>query len=274
MQPDQKEKPKIEVSKCLTNAPSTSSPPTLRKRLQLKSLDSVTDSKLSTRIYATSKKNRSAEDFKRSSSRDSSSDFDGEFGGDHIAKNIFYKNEEKSQLICFKDHKKIIAIKNDSSKFTKYNTFDLKLNDHRKSKIVKYKSLDSTPEPTTLVKYYDKKSNVSISAQDFHYSEFKLPNYERKKAPKNDIITNTVDAWAKKNSAVFANLKNSIFKNNKPTKEVIYKPLIFGGTYPIDMPFQKVDKRQQHLQQIPVKREPQKFRQYGPPKTFDIDRPI
>lgn len=265
-QPDHVEKRSVEVS-TLTNAPSSSvKSTTLRKRLttnkslQLKSLDSVNDTKpktfnKKTKIYPF--KNRSAEDF--ISSRDSS---DIEF--DPKKKNIVFKNEEKSQLICYKDNTKIIAIKNDS-KLTKYNTFDMKFNE-KKGKIVKYKSVDA---PEMLVKYYDSDSNVAISAQDFH-SDFKLTKVKKHK---HDIITDTVDCWAKKASTnVFSNIKNSIFKSNKPVKEVLYKPLVFGGTYPIDVPLDKVEKKL--LDSSKKEQKSQKFREYGPAKTFDIDRPI
>ncbi|RZC42229.1 uncharacterized protein BDFB_009106, partial [Asbolus verrucosus] len=249
-EPDEVEKRPPEVSTCNTIASPSSlklNTSTLRKRLtsrspvQLKSLDSVADAKTKTGFGKKTKiypfKNRSAEDFitkcdsfdKKNSSRDSS-DLEFESNLSRKKKNVFYKNEEKSQLICYKDNTKIIAIKNDS-KLTKYNTFDMKFND-KKGKMVKYKSLD-IPEPTAVVKYYDSQSNVAISAQDFN-SDFKLTKFDRKKH-KHDIITDTVDAWAKKSSSnVFSNIKNSIFKSNKQTKEVIYKPLVFGGTFPID----------------------------------------
>ncbi|KYB25047.1 hypothetical protein TcasGA2_TC002065 [Tribolium castaneum] len=234
-EPEQVEKPSPDVSTCASLLPSSSvKSSTLRKRqkndklIQLKSLDSVTEPvkpvkpstfNKKTKIYPF--KNRSAEDF-IITSRDNNSD-------------ILYKNEEKSQLICYKDNTKIIAIKNDS-KLTKYNTFEMKFND-RKGKIVKYKSVES---PETLVKYYDSDSNVAISAQDFN-SDFKLARFDRKKH-RHDIITDTVDCWAKKvPTGVFSNLKNSIFKN-KPVKEVLYKPLVFGGTYPIDVPLDKVER--------------------------------
>mgnify|MGYP005980873587 CR=1 FL=1 len=279
-QPDQVEKHTPEVSTCLTNASSSSkssTSTTLRKRLtqtkneKLKSLDSVTDTRSKTAFGKNTKvypfKNRSAEDFisDRSLSRDSS---DLEFeSGMRAKKKLFYKNEEKSQLICYKDNMKIIAIKNDS-KLTKYNTFDMKFND-KKGTVVRYKSLDA---PETLVKYYDSHSNVAIAAQDFG-SDFKMTKFDKKRH-KHDIITDTVDAWAKKSSSnVFSNLKNSIFKSTKPAKEVVYKPLVFGGTYPIDVPLNKVGKATDtHIKQ--VKNVVPKFREYGPPKTFDIDRPI
>ncbi|KAF2905809.1 hypothetical protein ILUMI_00367, partial [Ignelater luminosus] len=247
-------------------------------------------------------KNRSAEEFRvtrsndsftrKSSSVDSSDcEFDSNYSR-RRQKNVAYKSEEKSQLICFKDHTKILAIKNDS-KITKYNTFDLKSGDKR-SKMIKYKSLDEPAAKTlikyqdTQVRYQDTRSNVSISAQDFDLS-FKLTKFDQK--PKHDIITSTVDSWAKRGTKnMFSNIKNSLFKNNTSDKAVVFKPLIFGGTFPIDAPMSAAES-----DNYPQKRtvgtnnekyanmkkdyklllnDPPKVREYGAPKTFDIDRPI
>ncbi|KAG5880668.1 hypothetical protein JTB14_037567 [Gonioctena quinquepunctata] len=147
-------------------------------------------------------------------------------------KNVTYKNEEKSQLICYKDNDKVITIKNDS-RHTKYNTFDMKSED-KKGKLVKYKSLD-IPDTKAVVKYLEPNSKVSISAEDFG-SNYRVSKFDRKRH-RHDIITDTVDAWAKKGSknSVFTSLKNSLFKGNSE-KEIVYKPLVFGGTYPIDCP--------------------------------------
>ncbi|GJQ86246.1 hypothetical protein Trydic_g8945 [Trypoxylus dichotomus] len=232
-------------------------------------------------------KNNSFE--KRSSSRESS---DNEF--DSLMKNnknIEFKNEEKSQLISCKDNNKIISIKS-NTKLTKYNTFDMKFNEKR-GKMVKYKSLDDAEPKTTVVKYLDTQSNISISAQEFD-SDFRRIKFEKRK-PKHDIICDTVDSWAKKstNKNVFSNIRSSIFKSNSQEKEVVYKPLVFGGTYPIDAPLKiptiitdepikfdekpktpsSVDKsdlnfKSNHLYKVP------RVRQYGPAKSFDIDVPI
>lgn len=252
-------------------------------------------------------RNRSAEEFtnpksysfeKRSSSRDSS-DLEYDNCQSRKQKNVSYKNEEKSQLICYKDDNKIITIKNDS-KLTKYNTFDMKYN--KRGKMTKYKSLDESEPKQTLVKYLDKHSNVSISAQDFD-SDFKLLKYDNK-GPRRDIICDTVDAWAKKgNRGVFSNLKHSLFKHsNAPEKAVVYKPLVFGGTFPIDCPmegasaratasasttpveskgkekFQTQKARSEHNVNRDVNlsfmSKPLKMREYGPAKSFDIDAPF
>lgn len=236
-------------------------------------------------------RNRSAEEFwsgknssfeKRTSSRESS---DNEY--DSLVK---HKIEEKSKLICHKDSSKIVSIKN-STKLTKYNTFDMKFNDKR-GKMVKYKSLDDSEPKTTVVKYLDTQSNISISAQEFD-SDFRRIKFEKRK-PKHDIICDTVDSWAKKNNKnMFSNIKSSIFKSNSQDKEIVYKPLVFGGTYPIDAPLKiptiitdepikieeplrqtpSVDKsdlnfRNSHLYKVP------RVREYGPAKSFDIDVPI
>lgn len=239
-------------------------------------------------------KNLSAEEFTfvRNSSRDSS-ECELEASQLNWQKNITVKNEERSQLICYKDNTKIIAIKNDS-KFTKYNTFDIKSHD-KTGKLTKYKSLDE-PETKTLVKYLDKASNVSISADDFN-SDFRLLKYDQKR-PKHDIIVDTVDVWAKKSSKnMFSNLKKSIFKSSgsNAQKEVVFKPLVFGGTYPIDAPTDAVlnplkkitnkdhierisslnssrDHSQRNNKQINTNK--MKLREYGPAKSFDIDAPI
>lgn len=242
------------------------------------------------------KKNRSAEEFTfdRNSSRDSS---ECELNNSQLNwhKNYTFKNEERSQLICYKDNTKIIAIKNDS-KFTKYNTFDMKSRD-KNFKLTKYKSLDE-PETKTLVKYLDKASNVSISADDFN-SNFRLLKYGQRR-PKHDIIVDTVDVWAKKGTkSVFSNIKKSIFKNNTQhmQKGVVFKPLVFGGTFPIDVPTdtflttsksdeKPLDNDTVHVEKVntPINREnltrnkpisnKMKLREYGPAKSFDIDAPI
>lgn len=237
-------------------------------------------------------KNSSTEDFdyskqdsfdRKSSSRESS-DLEFEtYIGRRRQKNVSYKNEEKSQLICYKDNTKVITIKNDS-KHTRYNTFDMKYND-KKGKLVKYKSLDIPDVSKTVVKYLEPNSKVSISAEDFD-SAYRFTKFDRKRH-RHDIITDTVDAWAKKGSRnVFSNIKNSLFKNSTtPDKEIVYKPLVFGGTYPIDCPMLETDiikksepvKTEQekiNKSQSSVLSQSPKIREYGPPRTFDIDQPI
>lgn len=214
---------------------------------------------------------------RRSTSRESSDlEFDPVSSQEHSKKSE-YKNEEKSQLICYKDNAKIVTIKNDS-RLTKYNTFDIKVNE-RRGQILKYKSLDEA-DSKTLVKYLEPQSKISISSQDFG-SDFKFTKLDRKKN-KHDIITDTVDAWAKKSSKnVFSNIRNSIFKSSAPEKEVVFKPLIFGGTFPIDMPELKTEKRisksdkgSGKLSSKPSVGVASVVREYGPPKTFSIDQPI
>lgn len=156
----------------------------------------------------------------------------------------------------------------------------------KKGKLVKYKSLDIPDASTkTVVKYLEPNSKVSISAEDFD-SAYRLTKFDRKKH-RHDIITDTVDAWAKKGGRnVFSNIKNSLFKNSTtPEKEVVYKPLVFGGTYPIDCPViesdsgrknepAKTEQENINKSQNNISCQSPKIREYGPPRTFDIDQPI
>lgn len=298
--------PAMSIRKRLTSANNSPQQSTSPKYSLVRDLDpfaSVPDtSKCKTNLKKSKifpVKNRSAEEFTtfgRNSSRDSS-----ECELDTSQLNYSYKNEESTQLICYKDNTKIIAIKNDS-KFTKYNTFDMKSRENNKNcKLTKYKSLDE-PDAKTLVKYLDKASNVSISAEDFN-SDFRLLKYGQKK-PKSDIIVDTVDVWAKKGSkGVFSNIKKSLFKNNTQNsqKEVVFKPLVFGGTFPIDAPTDNtILNASKSIEQKPfndnrdnvgkfssyidyLNREKfvknkfvnkMRIREYGPAKSFDIDAPI
>ncbi|XP_018332218.1 uncharacterized protein LOC108741774 isoform X3 [Agrilus planipennis] len=233
---------------------------------------------------------RSAEEFRfDSSSFEESSDGEAKF---------CRGSGEKSYLIRNKHETKILSTRNES-KATKYSTFDLKVNE-RRGKMVKYKSLDE-PINKNLVKYCEIDSKVVISAQDFD-STFRLTKFQRK--PKQDIITCTVDSWAKRNKkGMFSNIKSSIFKHtSSPTEKTnsIFKPLVFGGTYPIDVPvpdesgdrntpgtpasresiespqdgnlkISNISKNGNHkmvINELPVVRE------YGKAQTFDIDMPI
>lgn len=73
---------------------------------------------------------------------------------------------------------------------------------------------------------------------------------------KHDIINDTVDVWAEKSIFSFNNTDVHAIQNVK------YKPLIFGGTYPIDVPIG-----------LPPKIANNSFhKEYN--KTFDIDRPL
>lgn len=187
------------------------------------------------------------------------------------------RNDEKAHLICYKDDTittktttKIIALKTSDSKIN-YNTFDAKSRDNRAGvgKITKYRSLDSAEIVPGDVSHL----NRTVPGDVGHYLNKTLQMNSGKKH-KHDIIIDTVDAWAKKSSQnVFSNLKNSIFhKNGAKNKDAVYKPLVFGGTFPIDAPFRSdsaggrrgsgVDKSKGN------------FREYGPARTFDIDRPI
>ncbi|XP_050509857.1 uncharacterized protein LOC126886828 [Diabrotica virgifera virgifera] len=264
----------------------------LRKRLTTNNQILSPDDAIELRKFKTdrkSKSNRSSKQssaesvtYAKSSSRDSSDLEIETYIGRRRQKNVSYRDEEKSQLICYKDNTKVITIKNDS-RHTRYNTFDMKCDD-RKGKLVKYKSLD-IPDTKTVVKYLEPKSKVSISAEDFT-SDYKATKFDRKRY-KHDIITDTVDAWAKKGGKyMFSNLKNSLFKNNaEKEKDVLFKPLVFGGTYPIDFPTfeNKLNSKQLEVKlnnnkvnkpkNVDVCQKPQ-IREYGPARTFDIDQPI
>lgn len=234
-------------------------------------------------------KNRSAEEFRKKSSSIDSSDCEVDVGYYHKhKKHETTKNEEKSQLLYYKDNKKYFKY-NKESKVTKYSTFDLKSDEKRK--IIKYQSLDEsiiqTKYQDTQVRYKDTRSNVSLSAQEFDVN-FKLSKVNKK--PKRDLITSTVDSWAKRGTKnMFSNIKNSLFKHSSD-KAVIFKPLIFGGTFPIDLPMSTSESDKRNLERyrgggggdenrvkdnhkLLLADLPQ-IREYGAPKTFDIDRPI
>lgn len=69
-----------------------------------------------------------------------------------------------------------------------------------------------------------------------------------------DVICDTVDAWSYSNSS-----QNS-------TELCRYKPLIFGGTYPIDLPVKPTsDLRLTKFKDVPMEK--------SIPKTYDIDVP-
>lgn len=227
------------------------------------------------------------ESIERKSSSRESSDLELEtYIGKRRQKNISYKNEEKSQLICYKDKRKIIATKNDS-KLTKYNTFDMKCGD--KNRLVKYKSLDIPSDTKTVVKYIEPRTKLSISAEDFR-ADYKEPKFDRRKY-RQDIIMDTVDAWARKSGKnVLLNLKNSLFcSSTEKEANVVYKPLIFGGTYPIDCPTLSTKSNRSvensisenmMINNFAIKSttvnslSKAKLREYGPPRTFNIDQPI
>lgn len=227
------------------------------------------------------------ESVERKSLSRESSDLEFEtYIGKRRQKNVSYKNEEKSQLICYKDKRKVITTRNDS-KLTKYNTFDMKCTD--KNRLVKYKSLDIPSNAKTIVKYIEPRTKLSVSAEDFR-ADYKGSKFDRRKH-RQDIIMDTVDAWAKKSGKnVLLNLKNSLFcSSTEKEDDVVYKPLIFGGTYPIDCPTRstKTNKSVENnisddtiknnliLKSTNMKHSSSsKLREYGPPRTFNIDQPI
>lgn len=107
--------------------------------------------------------------------------------------------------------------------------------------------------------------NILSSAGSLAHSR-KLWNFgcNRKKS---DVICDTVDALSNSRSGkLFINLKQSLFGHMNRTERILViggsKPLVFGGTYPIDMPLERymeetVDKSDKHVT----------------PQTFNIDAP-
>lgn len=200
---------------------------------------------------------------------------DSESDDEFKSKKLEYKNEENSQIICYRDKDKIIAIKNDSTT-TKFNS----VGRIRSKELVQFKQ-DTTSDE--IVKYRELETNFSVDAKDVDYA-FKLSKYERKTPlRKHDIISNTVDAWAKSNSkSMFTNIRDSIFGGG-PNK-VTYKPLVFGGTYPIDVPTNigiLSTKRYVSDQCMSSCSETESGDEHSilekpksNPKTFNIDRPL
>lgn len=211
--------------------------------------------KLEKNRFSTPLYNDSTGFFERMSSRDSS---------DSEAEVVFRRKKNAKSV----SEEKLLLLKNDSVKLANenYNTFEVKYD--RKGKLMKFKSLDIPEFKSTTVKYIDHKSKVSISAEDFNM-----------KAKSADILPGAVDVWSRKHSkGVFNNIKNSFFhKNEKVSEKVIYKPLVFGGTYPIDVPIGprvRNNSENSHFNGKAITYSTPKLREYGPARTFDIDQPI
>lgn len=166
---------------------------------------------------------------------------------------------------------KLLLLKNDCVKIVSnesYATFDFKCSE-RKGKLMKFKSLDVPEFKNTTVKYVDRKSKVSISAEHFDMSgDGGLPG--------------AVDVWSRKYSkGMFNNLRNSFFhRGDRTPDKVVYKTLVFGGTYPIDAPIgPRVRNNSEGSGKGKISRKSigcpiPKLREYGPARTFDIDQPI
>lgn len=169
------------------------------------------------------------------------------------SKHVSYNNREKSQIICYRDKDKIIAIKNDST-MTKFNSV----------------------ERIERIKKYDKDDNKRDARDTIDFNSLRLSkynNYKPKSKSKHDIISDTVDAWAKNHpKSMFSNWKDSLFGGHHQVAErVTYKPLIFGGTYPIDAPTDLDQLETFDATKAKTTERPQSHRIS---KTFDIDRPI
>lgn len=133
-----------------------------------------------------------------------------------------------------------------------------------------YKSdLVSLKEKSSVVMYnsvkYQNKEIVEYSHTNFSLAKNVVDNItldkliKRPLIRKHDIINDTVDVWAEKSICSYDDV-NIVSKQN-----VSYKPLIFGGTYPIDEPTGVQIRRPNKTSAIQseIKK-----------KTFNIDRPI
>jgi hypothetical protein len=96
------------------------------------------------------------------------------------------------------------------------------------------KGKSSTPAPSET-------NNIHSRPASLTYSK-KLWNFGCSHK-KSDIICDTVDAWSNSRSGkLFMNLKQSLFGHTNHTERMMIggsKPLVFGGTYPIDMPLER-----------------------------------
>lgn len=105
-------------------------------------------------------------------------------------------------------------------------------------------------------------NSTTVASENRNQTLKQYCNFEDKKvmriAPhirRKDVICDTVDAWSYSNSS-----------QNPSTELCQYKPLIFGGTYPIDLPIKSIsDLCITKFEDVPIK----KFI----PKTYYIDVP-
>lgn len=92
----------------------------------------------------------------------------------------------------------------------------------------------SIPAPSDTDNIHSRAASVTCSKKLWNFG------CSRKKS---DIICDTVDAWSSSCSGkLFLNLKQSLFGHMNRTESMLLvggsKPLVFGGTYPIDMPLE------------------------------------
>lgn len=227
--------PKKEVSTILLNTSSSLDPihskSTLRKRINKTFRDNTTENIPS---KCSSPENYISQDSLTQDSNincNANSASDGFICGCNM-KSIHFdehllEKEENTQLICYKDQTKCISIQKDRKKLAVSKSSMFRRN--KQKTIVKYKVAD----------------NFEIDQTDTNMSTFKLSKYEsRHRVPagrKHDIICDTVDAWAtqkNKQTSVLSSIKNSLFGQKT---EKVYKPLVFGGTYPIDVPCNEIN---------------------------------
>jgi hypothetical protein len=99
----------------------------------------------------------------------------------------------------------------------------------------------NTNEGKTVVRATSDADNVQrCSASLSHSKELWDFGCSHKKS---DVICDTVDAWSNTRSGkLFFNLKQSLFGHMNRTERMLLiggsKPLVFGGTYPIDVPLE------------------------------------
>lgn len=130
--------------------------------------------------------------------------------------------DDNIDLLYFSDKNKVIAVKD--------NTFI----SNEENKIVEYRH-----------------TNFSLKAKKIIDDLTVNKLIKNPLVSKRDIINDTVDAWAK--TSRNTHFKHRLYQDRYG--RVRYKPLIFGGTYPIDVP-----------------ELPNNFDTHV--KTFDIDRPL
>lgn len=181
-------------------------------------------------------------------------------------KSLLKKNQpDKTVHISRKDTGKDKIIQANGSENEDYdsNESDILHSEHYE---LKTKSdLVSLKENSSVVMYnsvkFQNKEIVEYSRTNFSLAKNVVDNITLDKlikSPlirKHDIINDTVDVWAEKSICSYDDV-NIVSKQN-----VSYKPLIFGGTYPIDEPTGVQIRRSAVQPQIKS-------------KTFNIDRPI
>lgn len=101
-------------------------------------------------------------------------------------------------------------------------------------------SLNSNPGETGIPSSSDTDNTWSCPASLAHTRKLWNFGCSHKKS---DVICDTVDAWSNSRSGkLFLNLKQSLFGHMNHTEKMLIggnRPLVFGGTYPIDVPLER-----------------------------------